>query len=69
MNKRINAILDRLISVKLWTAVGTVVLVLIYGDSLSPELKAEVIGGIGVAFVIIQGLIDAFRGQRSTGGE
>jgi len=64
MRGRIEAVVDRLLSVKVWAAVAGIVLAAIYGQDLDPELQAGVIAGIPTILIVIQGFIDAINGQR-----
>ena len=66
MNGRMNAILDRLISVKLWTAIVGEAMVIFYGDDLDPALKASALAAIPIALMLAQGFVDAMKGQRPT---
>ncbi len=61
----LNAITTRLISSKLWVTVALAIATAVYPD-LDNETKVQITGAIGVAYVFVQGLVDAFQGQRPT---
>ena len=59
-----NAIVTRLISSKLWVTVALAITTALYPD-LDNETKVQITGAIGMAYIVVQGLIDAVQGQRN----
>lgn len=68
MNGRLDAVLGRLISVKLWMALIGVASVWLFGDELGAEQQAQISGAISALFIFVQGFVDALTGPRPTGG-
>lgn len=62
MKGRVLAIIDRLVSRKLWVTIAGAVIVAVV-PNISPELRAELLAGVGVVYVIVQGILDALQGQ------
>ena len=58
---------ERLISRKLWVSVVTGLAVAFQPD-LSPEVKAQLVAGVGVVWFAAQGAVDLFRGTMGPGG-
>lgn len=59
----LHSITTRLISSKLWVTVGLAIATALYPD-LDNETKVQITGAIGVAYVVVQGFVDALQGQR-----
>ena len=59
---------ERLISRKLWVSVVTGLAVAFQPD-LSPEVKAQLVAGVGVGWFVAQGAGDLFRGPMGPAAE
>ena len=66
MTGRTNAIIRRLISVKLWMSLIGVASVWIFGDELGAEQQAQISGALIALFVLVQGFVDGIQGTRPT---
>jgi len=54
------SILERLISRKLWLTIATALVTALWPD-IDLELKGQIIAGVGVVYVIVQGVVDALK--------
>lgn len=66
MTGRTNAIIRRLISVKLWVSIAGVASVWILGNDLDVEQKTQISGALTALLVLVQGFVDGMQGTRPT---